>query len=117
MSRQKTKKEPKEKLTKEQLGLLLFKADKVDQIDENNYWVRSQNDDDKGYRVNYDLQSCECPSYSFAGEACKHWYACKFYRNDKLKKLGIELQLAESKIKDLVIKLREERRYDKNTQV
>jgi hypothetical protein len=38
------------------------------------YYVHSERNPDKRYRVNFEDGTCECPDFIQRGETCKHFY-------------------------------------------
>jgi SWIM zinc finger len=68
-------------------GKAIFKAGKVDLIDEgkNIFWVGSQKGHG-GYVVFYNMAECECPDFRNRLLICKHWYAVNYYKLDLIEK-------------------------------
>src|SRR5678816_4544815 len=91
-------------LTREQKGQLIFEAGKVDPLDAsgNRYFVNSQSNNEKGYVVLYDIQSCECDDYVRRRQPCKHFFACRAFKVDMITKIVEKLGLAKETVKEAI---------------
>jgi hypothetical protein len=38
------------------------------------YYVQSERNPDRRYRVNFEDGTCECPDFIYRGETCKHFF-------------------------------------------